>query len=740
MRRPSYAIPLLLILFLSGWATTYAQKPIDEIPVVRKLTANKAAQGLPVAVGGQVLWIHQTGNGFFLHDREKKQGIYVHRPGAPDSLARLSRGDLVNVFGKTDEGFFSPSIYAERIETVGTMELPEARPFHTFELYSAQIDCDWVWAAGRIISKRVQNRGQFNASITLDVIMNSVPLVVQVPLVEGAEEKVDALMFQRVKFNAVAGTQFNTHRQVVGRTFYVESPDDFEVIDDYKHPKGVTVKPIHKLMRAGSPHHRMATATKGIVTSVRGSHLFLRGERASIKVTVRGEPKVHVGDLVEVEGVVIPNEVSPEFAAFEVRLLERLPEAPKPVKLELDDELRAVWDNQPESSLNHDLVQLDAELVDISESFGLTTGHREKTLVCRQGAYLFETKVPHYVQLDDALKPGAILRVQGICNLTRSAERRWRLYVDWFWIQVRSGADIEILEPTPWWTAARLLWVLALGLGLLVLISVWVFLLRRTVAKQTGIIADQVERETISDERQRIARELHDNLEQGLAGMAIQLRGAQRILEINQEKRLASIHGLLKYLGDKDDNIKKHLEHSAEEVAADAEKNRHAIEVVQGMLAHCSQESRTSIMDLRGGILERLDLVEALRETLKPLAQACGAEFVLTVEGRVRKFKKEADRNLLLIVKEAVANASKHAEPDEIEVVLNYTDSGVIFRIIDDGAGFDSSSVPKSGHFGLQGMQERVNQLKGTVKIESRPGEGTCVSIHISSMAEWELV
>ncbi|MDF7824816.1 sensor histidine kinase [Pontiellaceae bacterium B12227] len=718
-------------------ATAFAQQPIAEISILREMKPEQAALQLPVLVEGQVLWVHPTGNGLFLY--QNGEGIYVHKTGAAGALAEFTVGDVVQVRGKTDRGLFSASISADHIEPVGKEPLPEARPFFAFELYSAQIDCDWVWVAGRILSKQIQFEGGPGKSITLEVMVNSIPMVVQLPWSEESEQKIDELMFSRVKFTAIAGTQFNLHRQVVGRTFFVSSAAVFELIDDYRPRGGVSVTPIHELLRSGDAHHRLAKATRGIVTYVQGQYMYLRGEEACIKVAMRSGAEVIVGDEVEVEGVVLPQPISPDFAAREVRLIKRTELPPQPVRMTLNEDLRNLWDFHPDSHFNYELVELEAELIDISESFGLTTGHKEKTLLCRQGGYLFEAKVPHDVHLGEELKPGAVFRVQGICNLTRSQERPWRLYVDWFWIQVRSGDDLLLLKAAPWWTAARLLWVLGIGLGLLVAISFWVILLRRTVEKQTGIIADQVERETISEERQRIARELHDNLEQGLAGMAIQLRGAQRVLELNREKRLASIHTSIEQFGDKNRALKDHLEKAEQEVVEDARRNQHAIEVVQGMLTHCSHESRTSIMDLRGGILERLDLVDALKETLQPLAQACGAELKIRVEGEIRKLNQAAERNLLLIIKEAVSNASKHAEPDEMDVLLKYTGSGLSLRIMDNGLGFDTSSVPKVGHFGLQGMRERVNQLKGSIEIKSRPGAGTCVNISITSTAEWEL-
>ncbi|VGO11892.1 Sensor histidine kinase LiaS [Pontiella desulfatans] len=725
-------MPVLLAVLISG--TAFARAPITSIAAVRDLAPEMAEKGQPVRVEGQVLWVHPTGNGFFLRGGEVS--IYVRQPRGGPAYSRFSPGEMVRVEGVSNKGFFSPSIYADSVELVGSEPLPEARPFHDFEFFSATIDCDWVWVAGRIVSMRVYSGGTGGENITLAVQHNNSMLDVQIPQTEGAEEKVAELMFSRIRFNAVAGTQFNMNRQVVGRTFFVNSVDDFEVIDDYKPRKGLRVLPIHELMRSGE-NDRLPVGTHGLVSHVEGKHIYLRGEEACIKVTARAVPDVVVGDYVELEGFVRPLPISPEFLAREVRVVGHR-EPPLPVAMEVDEALRHKWDYFPATDLNQELVEIEALLVDVGESFGLSTGERERTLLCRHNTYLFEAKLPAHVEIEGGLKPGATLRLTGICNLTRSEERRWRLYIDWFWIQLRGAGDVEILVPAPWWTAARLLWVLGIGLGVLALALVWVGLLHRTVEKQTGIIGDKIEREAILDERQRIARELHDNLEQGLAGMAIQLRGSQRLLELNMKRRLESIACALRLAGGNTE-LKNHLEGAATEVEQDAAKNRRAIEVVQGMLAHCSEESRSSILDLRGGLLERMDLPAALRAALEPLAEECGARLVVSVEGEPRRLKKVAERNLLLIAKEAATNAARHAKPSTLSVELVFADDVLSLRIVDDGQGFAVDHLPKAGRFGLQGMHERINQLNGSIQIKSALDKGTAVGLNIPSTKEWEL-
>ena len=731
----SFRLRIVFVLAVCLSVSTQARPPLTRVADLRKLSPEKAEKQLPAELDGQVLWVHPRAAGFFLYQDGK--GIYVQKPGHPGSMAHLSAGDVVHVRGVTNPGLFSPCIYAESAELLEKKPLPEARPFQSFEIYSAKIDCDWVWLAGRILSKQVTRGGNGGDNIVLQVRHHSAVLDVQIPLTEGAEEKVDELMFRRVRFNAVAGTQFNLNRQVVGRVFFVRSADALKVIDEYRPRDGVQLEAIHELMRSGD-NDRHPARTYGVVTHVDGQTIYLRGEKACIKVKLRKESPAAVGDYVELEGYVLPRPISPEFLAREVHVVEKRA-VPEPVQMKVDDALRRKWDFQPDASLNQELVQIEAQLVDMGVSFGLTTGDREHTLLCRHGSYLFQAKLPAYWELSKEVKPGATVRLTGICNLTRSEERRWRLYVDWFWIQPRGNGDIEVIVPAPWWTPARLMWLLGITLGIAALFIGWVAALRRTVERQTGIISRQVERETIMDERQRIARELHDNLEQGLAGMAIQLRGCLRILELNLRRRVESVRAAIGLAGNDKPELIGHLERAEEDIIEDAVRNHKAIEVVQGMLAHCSEESRSSILDLRGGLLERMALPEAIEAALEPLGDECGADTEMAVKGTPRRLKQEAERNLLLIAREAATNAARHAQPEKISIELTYAPDSLSLSIVDDGAGFTVNDVPASGRFGLQGMHERINRLNGTIQISSLPGQGTTVGIHLPSTREWEL-
>jgi signal transduction histidine kinase len=268
-------------------------------------------------------------------------------------------------------------------------------------------------------------------------------------------------------------------------------------------------------------------------------------------------------------------------------------------------------------------------------------------------------------------------------------------------ILLRSSADIEILREPPWWTLARLLWML--GVMSLVLFAglAWVVVLDRRVHRQTRIIEEKVKREGVLEERDRIAREFHDTLEQELASITIQLDAVDA--QFNSSPETAHrLLGLARFF------------------------SRRSL-----------SEARRSVWDLRSHLLENSDLPTALREMAIPLAEAAGVEIVVQSTGVPRKLPAVAEHNLLRISQEAIANALKHSGAQQIIIVLEYEPAQIKLRISDDGRGFDIATAGQasSGHFGLLDMRERAEKIGARFSLASQPGHGTEILLHITGVA-----
>ena len=200
-------------------------------------------------------------------------------------------------------------------------------------------------------------------------------------------------------------------------------------------------------------------------------------------------------------------------------------------------------------------------------------------------------------------------------------------------------------------------------------------------------------------ERTRIARELHDTLAQGVAGVGLQIETALRMLETQPE------------------SAREHL------------RLAHALS--RSSLA----EVRRSIWVLRAQTSKgREGLAASLSQSLRQLTAGKGPATNVEIHGQPRPLPVAVERNLLRIAHEAVSNAVRHSSAETMNVVLDFGEEGLRLSVTDDGRGFDAEAhLARSGveHFGLLGITERARALGGELRVTSRPGEGTEVLCRI---------
>jgi signal transduction histidine kinase len=227
----------------------------------------------------------------------------------------------------------------------------------------------------------------------------------------------------------------------------------------------------------------------------------------------------------------------------------------------------------------------------------------------------------------------------------------------------------------------------------------WTVVFRRRLHEQIDGLRRKLQSGAVLEERNRIARELHDTLEQELAGITLQLD-------------LAS------------DSFQK-----APRVA------QQALKIARNMTRHSMREARRSVWDLRCHLLENGDLVAAMRQAVGPSVMGTQVKVEIHVEGQPRRLPVPTEMNLLRIGQEAVTNAIKHAHPQHIALNLRYDPETVRLRVTDDGCGFSADSVALSGngHFGLLDMRERAQSLGCDLRVKSEPGSGTCIDVDVAA-------
>jgi|GEM_PF-4839126 len=220
-----------------------------------------------------------------------------------------------------------------------------------------------------------------------------------------------------------------------------------------------------------------------------------------------------------------------------------------------------------------------------------------------------------------------------------------------------------------------------------------------TLALVLARLTERGQQAAILEERNRMAREIHDTLAQNLAGIALQLEVAEDDLSANPEglgPRLARAKALA--------------------------REAHA-------------EARRSVWALRSGSLEGGDLSSALRQLCNRTVEQTGTKVEFKLHGSLRPLAPDAENHLLRIGQEAVTNALKHAEAKRICIRLRYEPERVTLEVKDDGKGFSVEESRNREGVGLSSMWERSKLIGATLRIKSSKGSGTQVIARVPTPA-----
>jgi signal transduction histidine kinase len=154
------------------------------------------------------------------------------------------------------------------------------------------------------------------------------------------------------------------------------------------------------------------------------------------------------------------------------------------------------------------------------------------------------------------------------------------------------------------------------------------------------------------------------------------------------------------------------------------------LQEVRNMSREAMYDMRLLVFELRPFMLETEGLASALRARLAAVEGRSGLKTEVLVEEE-RRLPIKMEEELYRIAQEGLNNVVKHARATQVQIRLKYNVSAILLEMVDDGKGFEPEAASQSGGFGLQGIQERVHQLEGTLKIESAPYRGTRLSIRI---------
>lgn len=666
-------LPVLLVL---GAAVCLpAQDTLTTAAAVRALSPEQAELELPVDLKARVAHISYPGTVFIQDD---EAGTFFR---TTDRVTDLVVGDLVHVRGVTFKGLYLTGIQSNQYQVLNHGAPPPAQEAAFEDL-----------ASGRFHYQRVRVQGVIRASAALEENQTRLTVALGQQLLEVrldappdiTRDWADTL----VEISGLAAGGINDRRQLVQPHLLVGGWPDIRVLSAAVPPEQAPEVTAPSLLRfqatPDTARHLRRVRLRGQLLAARpGGHLYLRDlsqDPPAAFAALLTQPTAEVwqpGADIELVGF-------PEMSGFSARLRDAqvLASAPGPAPEPRLARLRDLTSTY----LDSDLVTLTARVA----SQNRATGGTEWQLVDDDGETLLARLEGAY---PEDHPQGTLVSVTGICQVESSIERGFRAVPASARLFLPSPAAIRVRQAPPWWTPARLLSLVGL-LGLVVLGStVWITLLRRRVARQAESLRSRIAKAAALEERQRIAREFHDTLEQELAGLSIRLGAlGSRPLEPKASHLLSnSLH----------------------------------------LVSRIQTEARNLVADLRspeGDSPTSLHL--ALQDLAARQSPEGGPRLHWQLATDLPALPGPVVHHLRMITQEALTNALKHAHATNIRITATRESGQLHLTIQDDGQGFSAEApTAAAGHFGQIGIQERARKIHAQVRWDSTPGQGTTVHL-----------
>lgn len=663
---------------------------------VKRLTADEAAQGYVVRLAGVITMnipgLEQIGF------QDETGSLLIGLSGQGQPPGRLNRGERIEVLGKTIRGRFSRHVSIDRsaiggVEILGNEGLPEPAQLSAEEFSDPKSDGQWSEIKGVIRRvKPVTYRGLPWAIITLSSGNTRFEAMC---FIGDEDSNMEGLVGSEVGMRGVACPMASERGQLAGRYFVVASPSEIAVLrPPERNPFVERVRPIDSLPRLeiGQNSSPRVHVLGAVTFKIPGLGFYINDGTASVRVE-HPDMIPEVGETVSVLGFAEWGAWSPVLQDAAVNVIGR---QIKPVP-------RAISSQQiSDPNFDGTLIQTDATLLHFARS---ASG---PLMVLQNEGRVFESRFvgEHLPDALTSIPEQSRVRLTGLLVYQRPPD-----WVDElglrstgntafpipFEVWLASPKSVQILSKPSWWTTTRIAIALStLGVATLAVLA-WIHTLRSQVELLTEINSAQKVREATSDERTRVARELHDSVEQELAGLTIQL-----------------------------DALKALLSQSPDAVKS-------SLETARAMLRHTREEARRSIWDLRSMVLERGDLGAALNEVATNSGTDSNIHVKIEVIGTPVKLSPKAELNLMRICQEATSNARKYSSASRLTVKLEYASDRVSMTVSDNGTGFemnDSNSI-RTGHFGLVHMRERAEQIGAELHVSSSSGKGTTITAEL---------
>jgi signal transduction histidine kinase len=448
------------------------------------------------------------------------------------------------------------------------------------------------------------------------------------------------------------------------------------------------------LLRTSTTDNPLARRVKisGLVTCIRNNFFLIQNGMYGMQIEPSASSGVKVGETVEVVG--FPSK-QPSGLVLSESIIRSRSEAlslPETAELSIDDVL--------EGKDNGLIVSVEARIVEQRVVNGI------QTLDLQKGQRVFQATLP----LEDGQLPrfatGSTVRITGVSRTESIALSLNELqdgdksFVSSLAVLLRSPGDVTVIQRPPWWNWKYTLVAIGIPVAALIGSILWIRTLRRRVEQRTLQLKEtmvKLQKETqsaaILAERDRLAGEIHDSVEQGLSAIIMQMEAAAKFINLPEV-------------------VGRHLT------------------MAKNMANFSRSEVQHAVWNLQSPMFENADLPTVLRRVAHEISAGDTTRVKVEILGTVRSLPSALEHHLLRIGQEALTNAIKHGKPDTIEMILRYEEQQLTFTVRDNGCGFNPNLPgPSEGNFGLLGIRTRARKLNAALNLTSKPNEGTIIEL-----------
>jgi signal transduction histidine kinase len=584
-------------------------------------------------------------------------------------------GDVVTVVGTVGPGAYSPEIEKTTVNLDGHGPLPRPRNVSFVQLSSGQEDAQYVAIEGIIRTVTLRNDA-LNAAptegalLTIDMPEGRVDVALPTQCYKAASGLIGA----KVRITATALARKNDDTQATGVLLVAPDISYLTVLsagpDDLFSARMVPIGALLRYRSHTDYFHRIRL--QGTLTYYeQGRRLILQDGSRAIEVFPADSQSLRIGDRIEAVGFPTPEAAGPVLRDAVTRRLAQGPPL-EPVTITLREALA--------SRYRSCLVSLHLRLVRVISEPTRTL------LLLESGHDLTTAELDANIVIPTWLRPGSDLQLIGIDMLNVEGGIGYLNYRDTTVhsiLLLQSLNDISLISPATWWNQTRLL-SLIIVLG--ILLTSFLVLLMYVQLKRWKV-------ESTLRERERLARDVHDTLAQSFAGVGFQLQVIRRAITTGDENLL------------------------------------HHVDTARDLVQFSHREARRSLVPSISEESVGSDLLSSLNEKAQALVKNGLIKIEAHSTGSVRAIPSDVKMQLFRIGQEAIANAIRHADPARLAISVEYEDSLVRLKVIDDGRGFLIRGDLLG--FGIRGMRKRASEINADFDLVSVPGVGTTIAVSV---------